>query len=294
MHFRSIIGSLFIAALHSAATAQEVELIEFGGAPPLGFVIHVGPERNPVDQMIIREEPDLTTTLAADFTGILAGHRSDTAPPATAIAVPGWMQGGRAPSNVLPALFLSPMSMGGCGDAQYRPRNDLPAATERRRLQHFPLIAAIACQEKIPVALFDALIWQESRYQVLARSPKGAIGLAQLMPGTARELGVADPWDVVQNLRGGARYLRMQIEEFGRYDLALAAYNAGPGRVRATRSIPRIRETIDYVRTITAAWANAEQRGPARFAGPSTFPTLGRPQRASVADYTSMSVANPR
>jgi soluble lytic murein transglycosylase-like protein len=204
------------------------------------------------------------------------------------------MQSGLAPSTILPALFLSPMPMVGCGDAQYRPRNDLTAATEQRRLQHFPLIAAIACQEKIPVALFDALIWQESRYQVLARSPKGAIGLAQLMPGTARELGVADPWDVVQNLRGGARYLRMQIEEFGRYDLALAAYNAGPGRVRATRSIPRIRETIDYVRTITAAWANAEQRGPTRFAGPSIVPALGRPQRASVADYTSTSVANPR
>jgi hypothetical protein len=86
----------------------------------------------------------------------------------------------------------------------------------------------------------------------------------------------------------------MQIEEFGRYDLALAAYNAGPGRVRATRSIPRIRETIEYVRTITAAWANAEQRGPTRFAGRSIVPTLGRPQRASVADYTSTSVANPR
>lgn len=294
MPFRSIIGSLFILALHSAATAQEVELIEFGGAPPLGFVIHVGPETDPVDQTAIREEPDLTTTLAADFAGIGAGQPSDAVPPATAIDVPQWMQSGLAPSTILPALFLSPMSMGGCGDAQYRPRNDLPAATEQRRLQYFPLIAAIACQEKIPVGLFDALIWQESRYQVLARSPKGAIGLAQLMPGTARELGVADPWDVVQNLRGGARYLRMQIEEFGRYDLALAAYNAGPGRVRATGSIPRIRETIDYVRTITAAWANAEQRGPTRFAGSSTIPTLGSPQRASVADYTSTSVANPR
>lgn len=253
MPFRSIIGSLFIVALHSAATAQEVELIEFGGAPPLGFVIHVGPERDPVDQTTIREEPDLTTTLAADFAGIGAGHPSDVVPPATAIDVPRWMQSGRAPSTSLPAVLHSPMSLIACGDIQYTPRSDLLAATELRRLQHFPLIAAIACEEKIPVGLFDALIWQESRYQVLARSPKGAIGLAQLMPGTARELGVADPWDVVQNLRGGARYLRMQIEEFGRYDLALAAYNAGPGRVRATRSIPRIRETIDYVRTITAA-----------------------------------------
>lgn len=294
MPFRSIIGSLFIVALHPAAAAQEVELIEFGGAQPLGFVIHVGPAPEPVDQATVHEEPDLTTTLAADFAGIGAGHAIDIAPPSPAIDVPRWMQSGRAPSTILPALFPSPMSMDGCGDAQYRPRNDLPAATELRRLHHFPLIAAIACEEKIPVGLFDALIWQESRYRVHARSPKGAIGLAQLMPGTARDLRVSDPWDVVQNLRGGARYLRMQIEEFGRYDLALAAYNAGPGRVRAARSIPRIRETIDYVRNITAAWANAEQRGATRFAVPLTIPTHGPSRRAFVADYTSISSAHPR
>ena len=262
MPFRSIIGSLFIVALHSAATAQEVELIEFGGAPRLGFVIHVAPETDPVEQTTIRDEPDLRMTLAADFAGIGAGHPSDAVPPATAIDVPQWMQSGLAPSTILPALFLLPMSMGGCGDAQYRPRNDLPAATEQRRLQHFPLIAAIACEEKIPIGLFDALIWQESRYRVLARSPKGAIGLAQLMPGTAREVGVVDPWDVVQNLRGGARYLRMQIEEFGRYDLALAAYNAGPARVRRTWAIPEIRETRKYVRSVVTFWADGVQRNP--------------------------------
>ncbi len=76
------------------------------------------------------------------------------------------------------------------------------------------------------------------------------MGLAQLMPGTARQLGVSNPWNVVDNLRGAARYLRAQLDEFERYDLALGAYNAGPGRVRRAGRVPSIRETLDYVRTI--------------------------------------------
>ena len=78
-------------------------------------------------------------------------------------------------------------------------------------------------------------------------SHAGAIGLSQLMPGTAAGLGV-DPWDPVQNMVGGARYLRAQLERFGSADLALAAYNAGPGRVEsAGRTVPQITETQVYV-----------------------------------------------
>lgn len=294
MHVRAITASLFIAVLHAPAAAQEVELIQFGSAPAPGIVIHVGATPERVDQVTAREAPDLASALAADFAGITLAHRSEIEPVATAIEVPSWMKTGIAPSTLYPAVFPSLALTDGCGETRYRPRGDLPASTELRRLRHFPLIATIACEEKVPVGLFDALIWQESRYHALARSPKGAIGLAQLMPGTARELGVGDPWDVVQNLRGGARYLRMQIEEFGRYDLALAAYNAGPGRVRATRSIPRNRETIDYVRTISAAWASAEQRGATPFIGSITHSRLGQSGRAFVAEDTSTNVAKPR
>lgn len=99
-------------------------------------------------------------------------------------------------------------------------------------------------------ALIEALVWQESRWRADARSPVGARGLAQLMPGTARDLGV-DPDDPFANLEGGARYLREQLDRFGGdVEKALAAYNAGPGRVQRAGGIPRIRETQTYVAAI--------------------------------------------
>lgn len=105
-------------------------------------------------------------------------------------------------------------------------------------------------------ALIEALVWQESRWNASARSPVGARGLAQLMPGTARELGV-NPDDPFANLEGGARYLRQQLDRFdGNLDKALAAYNAGPGRVIAAGGIPRIRETQTYVAAIMGRLSN--------------------------------------
>ncbi|RNJ62830.1 MAG: lytic transglycosylase domain-containing protein [Porphyrobacter sp. IPPAS B-1204] len=204
------------------------------------------------------------------------------------------MQRGTASSGLALSGPSSPIFGAGCGDVRYQPRMELPSSTETRRARLFPLIAATACEYQIPVGLFDALIWQESRYQINARSPKGAIGLVQLMPGTAEYLGVSNPWDVVENLRGGARYLRIQIDEFGRYDLALAAYNAGPGRVRPNRRIPRIRETLDYVRKITAFWLAAERQSVARISPP--LPSTARIgfRGAVFADYMSASSANPR
>ena len=107
----------------------------------------------------------------------------------------------------------------------------------------------IAQQEGVPVDLFLRMIGQESSWQPGAVSPKGASGLAQLMPGTARELGV-DPTDPIQNMTGGARYLRQQLDTFGSPELALAAYNAGPGAVQKYGGIPPFKETQDYVRKI--------------------------------------------
>lgn len=134
-----------------------------------------------------------------------------------------------------------------CRTEPYAPSPQLPAQAERRRATWYFTMVDAACEAGVPVRLFDALIIQESRYNPAATSPKGAAGLAQLMPASARGLGVRNVWDPVENMRGGARYIRSLLDEFGRFDLALAAYNAGAGRVRVTRRVPRIAETIHYV-----------------------------------------------
>jgi len=105
-------------------------------------------------------------------------------------------------------------------------------------------------------SLLEAVVWQESRWRPNAVSHAGARGLAQLMPGTARYLGV-DPDDPMDNLEGGARYLREQLDRFdGDLEKALAAYNAGPGRVIRANGIPNIRETKAYVAAIMGRLAN--------------------------------------
>lgn len=111
-------------------------------------------------------------------------------------------------------------------------------------------VARLSARYDLSPALIEALVWQESRWRENAVSPAGARGLAQLMPGTARDLGV-NPDDPFANLEGGARYLREQLNRFnGDLERALAAYNAGPGRVISAGGIPRIRETQAYVAAI--------------------------------------------
>lgn len=101
----------------------------------------------------------------------------------------------------------------------------------------------------VPVDLFLKLVQQESNWNATAKSHKGALGLAQLMPQTARVLRV-DPLDPQQNLEGGARYLKQQYLKFGSWRLALAAYNAGPGAVEKYGGVPPYKETRNYVRII--------------------------------------------
>ena len=108
---------------------------------------------------------------------------------------------------------------------------------------------AAAADYGIPEDLFLRLVQRESGWNPGAVSHKGATGLAQLMPGTAELLGV-DINDPADNLRGGARYLRMMYDRFGSWRLALAAYNAGPMAVEANDGIPPYEETQNYVKAI--------------------------------------------
>lgn len=113
------------------------------------------------------------------------------------------------------------------------------------------LIAAAAEANDLPPALLHAVISVESGYDPNARSPRGAAGLMQLMPATARELGVVDVWDPAANINGGARYLKRLLGLFDNdLSLALAAYNAGPGAVRSSGTIPGNAETRRYVPSV--------------------------------------------
>ena len=115
-----------------------------------------------------------------------------------------------------------------------------------RRYQNHPGVAAAGLNPVTWRILFQSLIKQESRFNNAAVSHAGAMGFCQLMPGTAGDLGVnpRDPWE---NLDGGARYILTQLERFGRIDHALAAYNAGPGRVLEYGGVPPFEETQNYV-----------------------------------------------
>lgn len=112
------------------------------------------------------------------------------------------------------------------------------------------LIQAAATRHGVDADLVHAVIQAESGYNPNCRSSAGALGLMQLMPGTARALGVSDPLDPEANIEGGVKYLRQQLDRFHDVDLALAAYNAGPGAVRRYDGIPPYRETQAYVRRV--------------------------------------------
>jgi soluble lytic murein transglycosylase-like protein len=114
-------------------------------------------------------------------------------------------------------------------------------------------IDAAAATNGIDPALLKGLVSQESGFDPNARSGAGAVGLTQLMPGTAASLGVSNPLDPVQSLQGGAKYLRHQLDCFGGDErLALAAYNAGPGAVARYGGVPPYSETQNYVNNVMA------------------------------------------
>lgn len=137
-------------------------------------------------------------------------------------------------------------------DHQSSERDRTPS--DFRRASYLGNVRAAEVRYALPAGLLDALVWTESRYIPTAVSKAGAAGLGQLMPGTARDLGVANRFDPVANVNGAARYLRQMLDKFGQVHLALAAYNAGPRAVERARGIPLNRETPAYVSNVLRQW----------------------------------------
>ncbi len=130
-------------------------------------------------------------------------------------------------------------------------RTTLPRTADLPTSRFDPLIAIAAREAGLTAALVKTVAWAESGFDPDAVSPKGAQGLMQLMPETAKERGVSDPFDPAQNLRAGAQHLRAMLDSFdGDLTLALAAYNAGATTVRRHGGVPDYPETRNYVRRI--------------------------------------------
>lgn len=136
-----------------------------------------------------------------------------------------------------------------------------PAAAAYKKDAYEPAIAAAGRHFAVDPNLIRAVIKAESNYNEQAVSPKGARGLMQLMPATAREMGVADVFDPAQNIHGGVKYLSRLLDALdGNLPLALAAYNAGPARVIGRNRIPPIDETRSYVERVLTLYGNLKER----------------------------------
>lgn len=157
------------------------------------------------------------------------------------------------------AMSGNPLAMGSAidvlsalGNAPLNPLDLIPSNLGVGLAELQSLADKTAGEFGLDAALFRSLINVESGWNPNSVSPKGAQGLTQLMPDVARELGVIDPFDPAQNLRGGAKYLKQMLDRFGSIELAIAAYKAGPGAVARYNGVPPFADMQSIVRRIIA------------------------------------------
>lgn len=209
------------------ATACSVAFL--GAVPAHAGVIEIG------DDGVVRQRSDTATVQWVERDGGARKHAGT--------AVSGLAE---ASAGGLPLAALSPLAAASVPEAWRAPLENA------------------AARHGVSPHLLAALVWQESRWHPQAISPKGAVGLGQLMPATARQLAV-DPRDPQANLDGAARYLRQMLDTFGGdIDRALAAYNAGAARVIRAGGVPPIAETRLYVASILNRMALTTDTGLAR------------------------------
>lgn len=146
--------------------------------------------------------------------------------------------------------------------AQYsKPRQYRPAKYNPAKFDHHIKRAAVA--NMVDPLLIKAIIKAESDFNPYAVSTSGARGLMQLMPGTAQDMRVRNPFDPVQNINGGTRYFKNLLRSYdGNLHLSLAAYNAGPGRVSKKGPVPRIPETRKYINRVIKYYRSYQQNPP--------------------------------
>jgi hypothetical protein len=238
-----LLASIASLAIISSASAQQVDLTAFTNTPSeqQPFTLRVP---QPVASEVAPTVDGLGD-LAKDFTALRPARPLQ---PAIATAANGGFPKAldtRHRVEPFHPRIEADSFMGPCGAAPYMPNPQIPPEAEQRRAVWYPpwqkQPAMPACRPASLTPSSSGKPVQSSRRQPEEHA------VAQLMPSNARVLGVHNIWDPRENMRGGARYLRSLLDEFGRFDLALAAYNAGAGRVRTKHQVPRIAETIHYV-----------------------------------------------